>query len=81
MERDLRRKAKERSAALQQRANQDAEVIARLRGEWDELRRTEERLRSERSTAHEEHDRAIQEHNDARREAEALRADLGVAVA
>ena len=30
MERDLRRKAEDRSMALQQRANQDAEVIARL---------------------------------------------------
>ena len=37
-ERDLKLKAEERSTALQQRADRDAEVIARLRGERDELR-------------------------------------------
>jgi len=52
-----------------------------LRGERDELRRTEERLRSERSTAHEDHDRAIREHDEARREARALQAHLQDAVA
>ena len=56
-------------------------MIARLSGERDELHRTEERLRSERSTAHEEHDRAIRERDEARREARDLRADLGDAVA
>ena len=45
--------------ALQQRANQDAEVISWLRGERDELRQTQERLRSERSMTHEEGDQAI----------------------
>jgi len=55
-EQHLRQKAEDRSTALQQRANQDAKVTARLRREWDELRRTEERLRSERSTAREERD-------------------------
>ena len=44
---------------LQQRADRDAEVIARLREERDELRRTEERLRSECSTTREDHDWAI----------------------
>ena len=67
--------------ALQQRVNQDAEVISWLRGEPDELCWTEERLRSERSTAREERDRAIRERDEARREARALRADLGDAVA
>ena len=65
MERDLRRKAEERSTALQQRANQDAEVISWLRGEWDELHRTKERLRSERSMAREERDQAIRERDEA----------------
>ena len=58
-EQDLRRKAKERSMALQQRANQDAEVISRLCGERDELHQTEEKLHSKRSMAHEERDQAI----------------------
>ena len=35
---DLKLKAEERFVALQQRADRDAEVIARLRGERDELR-------------------------------------------
>ena len=56
-------------------------MISRLRGEWDELRQTKERLRSERSIAHEEHDRAIRERSEACQEAVALRADLGDAVA
>ena len=72
MEQDLKLKAKDRSTALQQRANQDAEVIARLRREQDELRRTEERLRLERSMAHEEHDWAVQERDEALQEARAL---------
>ena len=81
MERDLRLKAKDRSTTLQQRANRDAEVIARLRGERDELRQTKERLRSERRMAREDHDRAIREHDEAHREVRALRADLGDMVA
>ena len=52
--------------ALQQRANQDAEVIARLRRERDELCQTVERLRLERGVAHGEHDQAIRERNKAR---------------
>ena len=36
-ERDLKLKAKDRSAALQRRADQDAEAIAQLRRERDEL--------------------------------------------
>ena len=80
MERDLKLKAEERSTALQQKADRDAEVIARLRGERDELRRTEERLHSERSTAREVHDRAIRERDEARRVVDSLRVDLGAAV-
>ena len=80
-EQDLKLKAEDRSAALQQRANQDAEVITRLRMEQDELRRTEEILRLEHSTAREERDRAVRERDEACREARALRADLGDAVA
>ena len=72
MEQDLWRKAKDRSTALQQRADRDTKVIARLRGEWDELRRTEERLRSEHSTAREERDQAIRECGEVHREAMAL---------
>ena len=37
-ERNLKLEAEERSTALQQRANLDVEVIARLRRERDELR-------------------------------------------
>ena len=55
-ERELKLGAKERSMALQQRASLDAEVIARLRKERDELRQTTERLRSEHGAAHEERD-------------------------
>jgi len=53
-EQDLKLEAKDRSAVLQQRVNQDAEVIARLRREQDELRQTTERLQFERGTVHEE---------------------------
>ena len=45
-ERDLKLEAEDRSAALWQRVNQDAEVIARLRRERDELHQTIERLHS-----------------------------------
>ena len=48
--------------------------------EQDGLRRTEERLRSERGTAHEDCDRATRERNEARWVADSLRAELGVAV-
>ena len=51
---------------LQQRADRDAEVITQLREERDELHRTEERLRLERGTAHEDRDWAIRERNKAR---------------
>ena len=57
--RDLKLKAEERSATLQEKANQDAMVIDRLCGEQDELRWTKDRLCLEHSTAHEECDRAI----------------------
>ena len=65
---------------MQQRADRDAEVITRLRGEQDELRQTKERLCSERGTAREDHDRAIRERNEPRWVADSLWADLGVAV-
>ena len=66
---------------LQQRANQDAEVIARLRRERDELLQTVERLRSERSTVREERDRAIREHDEAYQVVNSLRVNLGAMVA
>ena len=66
MEQDLRRKDKDRSTTLQQRADRDAEMIAQLRAERDELRRTEERLWSECGTAREERDQAIRERDEAR---------------
>ena len=58
-ERDLKLKAEDRSTALQRRADQDAEAIARLRRERDELLQTAERLCSERGTVREERDRAV----------------------
>ena len=66
MERDLKLKDEERSMALQQRVDRDAEVITRLREERDELRRTEEILRLERGTARDDRDRAIRERDEAR---------------
>ena len=44
-EQELKLRAEERSVALEQRAKLDAEVIARLRGEREEQRKTSERLR------------------------------------
>ena len=79
-ERDLKLKAKERTAALQQRADRDTETMTRLREERDELRRTEERLCSERGTTREDRDRAIWERDEAHRVVDSLRADLGAAV-
>ena len=58
-ERDLKLKAEERSTVFQQKADQDVAVIDRLRKERDELHRTKDRLRSERSTTREERGRAI----------------------
>ena len=81
MEQDLRRKAKDRSTALQQRVDRDTEVIAWLCEERDEICRTKARLRSEHSTTREDHDRAIRERDEVRWEVRALRADLGDAVA
>ena len=43
MEQDLRWKVEDRSTDLQQKVDRDAEVIARLRGERDELRRTKKK--------------------------------------
>ena len=80
MERDLKLKAEERFTALQQRADQDAASITRLREERDELRRTEERLRSECGKACEDRDRTIQEHDEAHGVADSLREDLGATV-
>jgi len=65
-ERDLKLEAEERSVALLQKANLDAEVVARLRRERDELHQTIERLHLESSTACEEHDQAIRERDEAR---------------
>ena len=59
---ELKLGAEERSTALQQRASLDAEVIARLHKERDELRQTMERLRSEHDATHEKCDQIIQEH-------------------
>ena len=58
----------------------DTASITWLREGRDKLRRTEERLRSERSAAREDCDRAIQERDEARGVADSLRADLGVTV-
>ncbi|XP_066323598.1 uncharacterized protein [Miscanthus floridulus] len=80
MEQDLKLKAEERFMVLQQRADRDTEVIARLRKEQDELCRTEERLRSERGTAREDRDRAIRERDEEHRLVESLRANLGATV-
>ena len=55
-ERDLRLGAKERSAALEQRAKLDAEAVARLCKERDELRHTTESLHSKHGVACGEHD-------------------------
>ena len=79
-EQDLKLKAEERSMVLQQRADRDIEVIARLRGERDKLRWIEERLRSERVAAREDRDRAIRKRDEARRVVDSLRADLGAMV-
>ena len=54
--RDLKLEAEERSVALKQRVNLDAEVIARLRRERVELRQTTERLRLEHGIVREERD-------------------------
>ena len=80
MQQDLRLKAEDRSTALQQRADRDAEVIAQLREERDKLHHTEERLRLECGTAREDHDRAIQERDKACRVVDSLRSDLRAAV-
>ena len=58
-ERKLKLGAEERSAALQQKANLDAEVVTQLRRERDELCQTMKRLCSERGTANGERDKAI----------------------
>ena len=55
-------------------------MITQLHGARDELRRTEERLRSECGKAHEDHDRTIRECDEARGVADSLRVDLGVTV-
>jgi len=78
-ERYLKLKAEERSAALQQRADRDAEMITRLCEERDELRRTKERLRSEHSVAREDRDWAIRKCDEACGVSDSLRADVGVA--
>ena len=55
-ERELKLGAREKLTALEKRASLDAAAIARLCKEKDELIQTAERLRSERSVAHEERD-------------------------
>ena len=55
-EQDPRLGAEERSTALEQRAKLDAEAIAQLHKERDELCQTTERLRSERGTTYRERD-------------------------
>ena len=65
---------------MQQRVDRDIETITRLHEDGDELRRTEVRLRLERSTAHEDRDQAIWERDKARGVADSLRVDLGVTV-
>ena len=64
-EQDLKLEAEERFVALQQKANLDAEVVARLRRERDELRQTIERLHLEHGTACEECDQAVRERDKA----------------
>ena len=56
-------------------------LIDHLRGERDEARQSEERLRSEGSVAHKERDRVIREHDEARQVADSLRVDLETAMA
>ena len=80
-ERELKLGAKERSVALQQRVSLDAEAIARLCKERDELRQTAERLRLKHGTARGERDQAVQERDEARQVVSSLRADLGTTVA
>ena len=48
--------AEEKLMALERRASQDAEAVAQLCKEQDELLQTAERLHSECGAAHEEHD-------------------------
>ena len=64
-EQELKLAAKERSVALQQKANLDAEVAAQLRRERNELHQTMERLCSKHGMAHGERDQAVQEHDEA----------------
>ena len=58
-ERELKLGAKEKLVTLEKGASLDATTIARLRKEQDELLQTTERLYSERSVAHKEHDQAF----------------------
>ena len=64
-ERELKLAAEEKFTALAWRASHDAKAVAQLCKERDELLETIGRLRSERSTAHEECDCAIQERDEA----------------
>ena len=80
-EQDLKLEAEERFVALQQKANLDAEVVARLRRERYELCQTAKRLRSERGTAREERDQAVREREEAHQGVSSLQADLGATVA
>ena len=60
--------------------DQDAEEIARLHREQEELLQTAERLRSECGTFREERNRAVRERDEAYQVVNSLRADLGAAM-
>ena len=62
--------------ALQQRVNLDAEAVARLCNERDELCQTTERLCSEHGTTHRECDQAVREHDEAQQRIGSLQAEL-----
>ena len=64
-ERELKLVDEEKFIALAWRTSQDAEAVAWLRKERDELLQTMGRLHSERSMARKERDQAIREHDEA----------------
>ena len=78
---DLRLVAEESSAALEQRAKLDAEMVTRQRTERDELCHTAERLRSERGVACGERDLAVRERDEAQLRISSLQAELETAKA
>jgi len=80
-ERELKLGAEERSVGLQQKTNLNAEAVAQLCREQDELRQTTERLCSERDAARGERDQAVREHDETQQRIGSLQADLGTVVA